>query len=294
MSPRTRAEFYLIAITFIWGSTFVFIKILLNDVSPLLYTTIRFSLASLLLTGMFYRRIRRLNRRSAQQGFVLGLLLALGFSLQTVGLQFTSASKSAFFTGMLVVFTPICQIFIERRPPKFGNVLGVIIVTLGLILLTSPEGSAFNLGDGLTLMAAFLFGLYIVYLDIFGKESDSAQLTWMQFVTSAAFGAVALLLFETPRLNVTLFGFGAIGYLVVFATVIAIYVQSNYQKETTPTRSAIIFSIEPVIAAGLSYIFLGEVLGWQGILGACLIFGGLLVSELSDLIFRNSRGSLED
>lgn len=281
MTHRARAELYLFLVTFIWGSTFVTTKYLLEGVSPFLYIAVRFGLAAVLLALVFRKEVTGLTIGAAQKGAVLGGMLSVGFILQTIGLQYTSASKSAFITGMLVVFTPICQFFIERRPPRKGNVIGVVLVTLGLYFLTSPEGSEFNIGDALTLVCALLFALYIVYLDMFGKEHNPAQLTLMQFVVAAFLGGAGAFLFEevmfTPSGEFLL----AIAYLAVFATVIAIYVQTRFQKDTTPTRSAVIFSLEPVFAAGFAFLLLGEMLGVMGLLGGGLIVGGLLVSELS-------------
>ncbi len=288
MSARTRAELLLFAVTFIWGSTFVATKFLLASVSPFLYSTIRFGLATVVLGVIFLSRLRQMSRRTLLHGLILGSLLFVGFSLQTIGLQFTSASKSAFFTGMLVVFTPLCQFAIERRAPKIGNVLGVVLVTVGLFLLTSPKGAEFNLGDGLTLGCAFLFGLYIVYLDVFTKQSDSLQLTFIQFATSALFGGLVLVLLEQPVWNYAPSVLAVLGYMIVFATLIAMYVQTRFQKDTTPTRSAIIFSSEPVIAAGFAYLVLEERLGLLGIGGALLILSGVLVSELSEVVFRSN------
>jgi drug/metabolite transporter (DMT)-like permease len=281
MTLRTRAELYLFFITFIWGSTFVTTKYLLDGISPFLYIALRFGLASLLLLLVFSRQFRGFHPRAVKNGTILGLILAVGFALQTVGLQYTTASKSAFITGMLVVFTPICQFIIERRPPKLGNIIGVGLVMIGLYFLTSPEGSEFNVGDGLTLLCALLFAIYIVYLDIFGKLDEPAQLTLMQFVAATLFGMVASLLFEQSYFEPNLEFLAAIGYLAIFATVIAIYIQTRYQKDTTPTRSAIIFSLEPVFAAIFAYVLLGEILGTVGLLGGGLIVAGLLVSELS-------------
>jgi drug/metabolite transporter (DMT)-like permease len=281
MSSRTRAELLLFSITFIWGSTFVVSKYLLSFVTPLVYIAVRFAIAALIFAAIFFRRVKGMTRSSLLKGGILGGLLFFGFATQMIGLQYTSASKSAFITGMTVVFTPICQLLIERRAPKLGNIIGVVLVTFGLYLLTSLAGAEFNLGDGLNLLCAVSFALYIVYLDIFSKEADSAQLTLMQFITCAVLGAVTSGFFENAVFTVSNQSLLALGYLIVFATIIAIYVQVRFQKDTTPTRSAIIFSIEPVIAATIAYFALGEVIGIIGIAGGGLIVAGLLVSELS-------------
>ncbi|MCU0452323.1 MAG: DMT family transporter [Bacteroidetes bacterium] len=284
--PRPKAELILLSITFIWGSTFIVTKDLLSSVSPFAYIGLRFALATLLFGLVRPSSVRGWDRASIRDGVVLGSLLFAGFGLQTVGLQTTTASKSAFITGMMVVFTPLWQVTIERRWPKLGTWIGVALVSVGLYYLTSPAGSGFVLGDLLTLGCALLFGLYIVLVDVFSKRTDVAHLTMAQFVVAAFGGGIAALTSE----QVVLRWSGAMAleivYLAIFATVIALWLQTTYQRFTTPARSAVIFSLEPVIAAVLAYLVVGERLGALGVLGGGLILVGLLVSELSDVVFR--------
>lgn len=283
--PRARAELVLFCVTFIWGSTFVVTKELLGAFSPFAYIGTRFALATILFVALFPRSVTALRKRSLFHGSILGLLLFAGFVLQTLGLQYTTASKSAFITGMLVVFTPLWQVALERRFPQLGTVLGVVLVTVGLYFLTSPDGSGFNRGDAMTLGCAFLFGLYIVLLDIFGKRTDAAQLTVMQFIVAAIGGGAVMVLFEDARADLTLGAIGELVYLAVAASVVALYLQTKYQPDTTPARSAVIFSLEPVIAAVLAYLLVGEQLGLIGAFGGVLILSGLLFSQLSDRLF---------
>jgi drug/metabolite transporter (DMT)-like permease len=281
MTTRTRAELSLLSITLIWGSTFVTSKYLLDTISPLIYIGVRFAIATVAFAALFPRRVFGAPKAAWIKGGILGLLLFAGFVSQTVGLQYTGATKSAFITGMMVVFTPLCQLLIERRAPKFGNIVGIMMVMVGLYFLTSPSGAEFNLGDGLNLVCALTFGFYIVYLDVFSKDQDAVHLTMAQFVTCAVLGLAAAPLFESIRFSPTSGGVLALAYLIIFATIIALFVQNKFQKDTTPTRSAVIFSIEPVLAAGFAYLLLGEVLGAMGMLGGAMIVGGVLVSELS-------------
>ncbi len=291
MNKRTRAELFLLLITLIWGSTFVVTKFVLRDAGPFLYTLIRFLVASLIFGIVFFPRLRTIGKGSALKGAILGFLLFIGFASQTVGLLYTTASKSAFITGMMVVFTPICQLVIERKAPKAGNLLGVALVMAGLYFLTSPTGAHFNLGDGLTLICALSFAIYIVYLDIFSQNCDETHLTFMQFVVTAGLAGVAYLFFESFHLVVSLEFTLGVSYLAIFATVIALFVQVRFQKDTTPTRSAVVFSVEPVVAAVSAYLVLGERLGEYGILGGALIMAGVVVSEFSDLLFRAFDGA---
>jgi drug/metabolite transporter (DMT)-like permease len=182
---------------------------------------------------------------------------------------------------MMVVFTPAAQMLIGRRLPKLGNLIGVIVVTTGLFFLTSPNGSGFNLGDALTLIGALLFGFYIVYLDIYSKEEELLPLAFLQIATTAILGWL-LVPFEVPHIHFTWNLLRLFFYTAFLATVITTYTQTRFQKDTTPTRAGILFTLEPVISAALAYFVLGEILGMLGVLGALLIVIGILISELSD------------
>jgi len=283
MTTRLRAEVALLSTTLVWGSTFVVAKIALRDISPLFLVAVRFSLASLFFF-LFWKRLFPMPRAFVVQGVILGFFLFLGFGSQLVGQVYTTASKSAFITGMMVVFVPILQIVIEKRPPRYGNLLGILLVTGGLFLLTSPEGSSFNVGDGLTLFCAVSFALYIVYLDVASRNMTPLQLTFIQQVSTGLFSWIAVGLLEDIVFEPTYLGFTMVIYLTIMATIVTTYVQTRYQKDTTPTRAVVIFSIEPVFAAVSAYLILGENIGSWGIVGGALIVGGVLLSELSDHI----------
>ena len=281
MTSRKKAELVLLATTLIWGGTFVVMKLGFADISPFLFVAIRYTLGTMIFGSFFFPHLHSIRRPTIRKGAILGVLLAVGLVLQTYGLQITTASKSAFITGMMVVFTPAAQMLIGRRLPKLGNLIGVIVVTTGLFFLTSPNGSGFNLGDALTLIGALLFGFYIVYLDIYSKEEELLPLAFLQIATTAILGWF-LVPFEVPHIHFTWNLLRLFFYTAFLATVITTYTQTRFQKDTTPTRAGILFTLEPVISAALAYFVLGEILGMLGVLGALLIVIGILISELSD------------
>ncbi len=278
MTKKTRAELLLFATTFIWGGTFVVVKWGLGDLSPLLLNAFRFSIAALLLFIFFPRHILQTDRDTLYKGNLLGLLLFLGFATQTLGLQYTTASNSAFITGMMVIFTPFFQVVVEKRMPQPTHLLGIAIVLVGLWFLTSPYGAGFNRGDGLTLLCAMIFGLYIVILDIVSKGYDILHLTFVQILVSAALGWVCAAMFEMPYLRLTLDLIWVLAYLSVLATLLTTYVQTRFQRDTTPTRAVLIFTVEPVWAGILGALLLQEQLGLLGMVGGGLIIAGILAS----------------
>lgn len=289
MTSRARAELVLLSLTIIWGSTFVLTKFILENASPFVYVALRFFIASLIFAALFFRRLRTISKDGVAKGLILGVLLFLGFMLQTIGMKFTTASKSAFITGLMVVFTPIFQLIIEHKAPKIGNIIGVVFVAIGLYLLTSPRGSEFNIGDALTLICAVLFSIYTVYLGVYGKDHDPAHLTFIQFTSTAVLAAIAIPFLETAYLNLTTNFFLNLLYLTAMPTIVALYMMAKYQNYTTPTRSAIIYSMEPPFAAIFAFFIIGEQIGMIGIVGGILILSGLIVSELSDVIFTRSK-----
>ena len=284
MTTRSRAEVALLSMTVIWGGTFAVVKIGMVDVSPILLIAIRFLIATTFYLVFFSRKLFPIPWPAVAKGCILGFFLFLGFITQNIGLTITTASKSAFITSMMVIFVPLLQFIIEKRAPKIGNIVGVIIVVVGLWFLTSPAGAEFNAGDALTLVCAVVFALYIVYLDVISHEMTALQLTFIQVVATALFSSLTTVFFEDAYFRFSTQSVLSLLYLTGLATIVTLFVQTKYQKDTTPTRAVIIFSIEPVFASIIAWWLLSEQLGALGILGASLIIAGVLVSELSDSI----------
>ena len=282
MSRSRKAELILLSITLIWGGTFAVVKFALNDASPLTFLALRFGIASLVFPLIYRKNYFSMDRATLVGGLFLGFLLMVGFAFQTVGLQYTTASKSAFITGLLVAFTPIAQAVIEKRLPGRGNMIGVALVAVGLYLLTSPGGQGFNIGDILTLFCAISYAIYIVYLDNFSKKHDVSKLTLLQLAATGMLSITVAPLVETMHVHFTAGFMWALLYTSILATVFATYLQTKYQRDTTPVRAAIIFSMEPVLANVIAYLAFGEFVGWVGVLGGALIIAGLLASELLD------------
>ncbi|MBU2471552.1 MAG: DMT family transporter [Bacteroidetes bacterium] len=282
MTNRRKAEIILLSATVIWGGTFAIVKGALNDTSPLFFIGVRFLLAAAILIIIFHKKLKGITVDEIQKGSILGILLFFGFSTQTIGLQYTTASKAAFLTGTMVIFTPIFQFIMEKKAPRLGNVIGVVIVTAGLYLLTSPKGSEFNFGDGLNLVCAIVFAVYIVYLDMATQEGDPLRMTFVQICTNGLISILAAFMFEDIFIRLTSNLVLSFGYLVILATMLTTYLHTKWQKETTPTRAAVIFTIEPIFAAAIAYLLLSEMIGSFGIIGGVVIIAGLLISEISD------------
>ena len=296
------SEAILLFITLLWGATFVIVKEALQEISPLLFITIRFVIAGIILLPFVLRK--NFSKKSVLSGILLGVLLFLGFALQTVGLKYTPATKSGFLTGTAVIMVPILQILIEKRPPTKGVILGSLIVMFGvtflssggnsLITLLSDFGTNFNFGDTLTLLCALFFALYIIYIDVETSKFDFWILLFVQIVTVAILGIIFSLIFsatqiETIKISITENSLFALFYTSIFATLITTALQTKFQKNVTPTKAGIIFAFEPLFAAIFAFFLLGEKLSNFGYIGAALIIMGLIISELFDGLLNNEK-----
>jgi drug/metabolite transporter (DMT)-like permease len=277
-----RADLTLALIALIWGTTFVVIKRALNDVTPVFYLALRFSLAAVLLAIFFHRRIRRgFGRQEFWAGLRVGSILMLGYVLQTVGLQTTTPSKSAFLTGLYIVLVPFANSLVYRSRPQIREVSGAVVAGLGMGLL-SMQGETFSMGKGelLTIGCAVAFAFHIVLLGHWAPIVGFESLGLLQIVSAAAVAIIAAPLVETPTIHWSPMVWTAILVGGVFATALAFVLQTWAQQITSPARAAIIFSLEPVFAWLSSWAIEGEMLTLRAACGALLILGGILVVEL--------------
>ena len=283
-----KAELILLFVTFLWGLTFPLIKLSLNTVSPVLFNFIRFSLTLLLFLILFKSKLKNVSFRELKPGLLLGLFMVLGFIFQTIGLQFTTATKSAFITASNLIFIPVIQYFVLRSKPKLTSLLGAMVVLAGLYILSESFEIIPNTGDILTLFCAFFFAIHIVLLNKFSESADLNILILGQFVTSAALGLFFTFFYEylimdeikftsEPVLIITLI------YTTIFSTLISIVLMTKYQHLTTPLRAGIIYNMEPLFALLFAYIILNEIMNSNQITGAVIMVCGLLISEFTGI-----------
>ena len=285
-----KADLSLVLVTLVWGATFVTVKNALGNVSTLLFLGLRFSLAAVLLLLVFRGRLAGRDARTAWTGGLLaGACLFTGYAFQTFGLHTTSASKSAFLTGMTTVFVPLVAASAFRKRPGLSEALGVTVSATGMGLLTLDRFDwHMALGDVLTLGCALMFAVHIVVLGVYSRLVPFEQLSVIQIATAAVLGLATCFWLEPPFIRWTFSVTSALLITGVLATAVAFSVQSWAQRHTTPTRTGLIFALEPVFAWLTSFLLLGERLAARPATGAVLILTGILVVELKPF-HRNSK-----
>ena len=275
---RLRAEFALLGVTVIWGASFVIIKAVLADISPLLFLALRFLLATLALAIIYRKKVRRAG---IWAGMLAGGLLFAGFVLQTEGLKLTTPSKSAFLTGLSIPMIPFANWLVYRLRPKKVEVSGILIASSGMVLMTLPSGRfAMSAGDLLTLLCAVAFALYFIVISHFAPIFGFETLTVIQIAFAAALGVVSALAFGPAYFHATPSLAAGILAMGLLATALAFSVLTWAQRYTTAARSAVILALEPALAWFTSYLVTGEILSNRGKMGAGLILAGILLVEL--------------
>lgn len=280
------ADIALIGVAFIWGSTFVVVQSAIEFLPPFMFNGIRFLLAALPLVAVLFFKKIPVVKQSLLYGILLGIFLFIGYAFQTLGLLFTTPSKAGFVTGLSVVMVPLFSFIFFKRSPSKGAITGSILAAIGLYLLMSGHSQPFNKGDALVFICAFGFALHIIYTDYFTKRSSLLLLTTVQLGTVGFLSMGCAFIFENPREALRtegLFNQEVITALLItslLATLLAFITQTYAQRYTTPSRVAIIFTMEPVFAAVCSYLWIDERLGTLAIAGCGFIVIGMLFSEL--------------
>lgn len=272
----------------VWGSTFALLRGLLSgqSASPLALVAVRMALASALLfvALLLFRRgdLRAIRGTLLRDGVFCGALLGVGFLLQTEGLQRTTASRSGFLTGLLVVMVPLLEFVFFRRRPALPALLGVLIAFAGLTTLSAPwsdSSHATLLGDWLTVGCALIFAGHILALGRLAPRHPVLPMLLLQLVTTCAFAAVAGPFVEPQHFSREPRLWLAMLYLALFATLLAFGIQTWAQKKMPPVRVALISSLEPVFAALWAAVLLGERLSQRELAGGGLIVLGVAVGE---------------
>jgi len=283
------ADLALTFITAVWGSSFSIVRSLFDDgvASPLALVAVRMALASaLLLAFMAMTPKGRAELRSlhgvVRAGMLVGVLMGVGFLLQIEGLQRTTASRSGFLTGTLVVLVPLIELAVFRKRPALPATAGVLLAFVGITVLSAPWSNASHstrAGDALTLGCALVFAAHVVALGRVAPKHPVSSMLLLQLATTGVLAALAGPMVEVQHFSGTPRLWLAVLYLALFPTLLAFGVQTWAQRILPPVRVALILSLEPVFAAIWAALFIGERLTVSELTGGAIIVLGVVVGE---------------
>ena len=279
--PSHLPELALLAATLIWGGSFVIMKNATDCLPTNYLLAFRFTGASILLSVIFHKNLKKLNRTYIIHGAVMGTALFLAYCFQTLGLTPTTPGKNAFLTAVYCVFVPFLSVFVGKdRPDRFNFFAAVMCIT-GIGFVSLDGGLYIQRGDLLTLIGGFFFAVHMIATGAFSKEdnADPVVLTIVQFATAAVYTWLMGFTFEEFPTTFSLDTILELGYLIAFATATCLLLQSYGQKYTSPSAASIILSLESVFGVIFSVIFYKERVTLKMLTGFALIFIAIIISE---------------
>ncbi len=270
-----RAIVILLGCTFVWGASFTLNKMVLGSVSPMIYLATRFAIGALLLAPIY----RQTTRADWRAGLLLGGLFGVQLALFVAGLDTIPPARAAFLFSIQTPLVPLIVLLVDRRPPTGRDLTAVAIAITGSWFLTRPTEAASGLSSGDLLMgaSAACAALYVVAASHLAPKHDPMRLLAVQFVAMVGVGAVLAPLVESPRFELSTTAILLIPFLAV-SSVATFGGQLVGQRLIQPTEAALIYALEPVVAAATSFASFGERLTagqWAG--GGLIVVAAVLV-----------------
>lgn len=275
------ADLLLLLAAMLWGGGYAATKGALNNITPLYIMAIRFLCAGILISIIFFKTILKINLEDITRGFIVGIFLFLAFAAQTIGLNYTTASKQSFLTSVYVIVLPfLCWAVFKTKPTRKAVISAVVsLIGIGILSFRSNMQLNINIGDLLTLLAAVLFAAHIISIACFARKSNPIILSVVQIISAGIFSLLAAIIFEPSFSGIPRNALFPIFYLIVFSTMLGFLIQNTAQKYTSPDHVGILLSLESVFGTIISIIFLNEMLTTNMIIGCGIIFLSVLISE---------------
>ena len=279
------AESALVFVTIIWGLGFPITKIAVNNgFETNTIMVARFLTASIILSAIYFRRFKNINRQILKYGIITGVFLFLGFYFQTLGSAFTTPSKNGFITQLNIVFVPFLYFSFFKKKVDLYNVISVLIALIGMAILMYDDGflGQINKGDLYTFICAIMVAFHVVTSSFYQKkyDFDPALFVLINIIVAMVFSLILMLLFESIPGNLSVIDLWPLIFLGVLNTALGFLVQSYALKISVPTRISLIVALEAVFAAIGSVLIINEVLSVQIVIGGILIISGILITEL--------------
>ena len=263
-----------------WGSGFVGMAIGLEHLTVFQLMAGRFLVATLILCIIFYKKLKLINKSVLWKGAVLGAILFAAFTLQTMGLEYTTPSKNAFLTAINVIIVPLIAYAVYKRKIDRFELVAAVMAIVGIGFLSLQGSMTINIGDFLSILCAIGFAFDIFYTNVFVKTEDALALTIVQFFTASILSVAAVLMLGEVPTTVSSESIYVILYLAVFCTAVAYVCQNIGMQYANPTKSAIILSTESLFGTFFSVLILHEMLTGRMLVGCVLIFAAILFAEV--------------
>jgi len=280
MQKSTKAIVALISVTVMWGLTFPLIKNAVVDIDPSAFVVLRMVVAILVMLPFVLHRFHKTTPFIIMGGLIIGVLSSVIYLTQSIGLETTSSANSAFITASSVILVPFLSLLFKTGRPRVIDIVAASVTLFGIFVLTGASLTGITVGDYWTLACAITYALFIIALQrITQKQLDLFLLVFYQVLFTLPV-PLTVSLYKNSHYVLTTPVVIAVLFCAIFATCVTFYMQSAFQKYTTVTKAALIYTFEPVFAATFAVWFNGEKVTHYTIIGGILVFIGFLLAEL--------------
>ena len=272
----------LVLVTVIWGGGFVASDMALESLTPFQIMTVRFLMAAVLMGLISFRSLNHITKEEVRAGGLMGIALFAAFSLQIIGLQYTTPSKNAFLTALNVVIVPFIAFLVLKKKIPGKVLIGAVMAVVGVALLSLDGDLTLSIGDLLTLLCAVGFAFQIFFTGEFVKKYRATVLNFLQMATAFLLSVIFMVVSGQTEFQVTAQGWLSVIYLGVVSTTICYLLQTACQKYVDETKAAIILSMESVFGTLFSMLILHEVLTLRMFAGCGIILAAVIIANLSE------------
>ena len=283
MKTQMKADIMIVLVALCWGSSCLVTKFALEDLQEFNLTAIRFLVGFAPSFILFYRRLN-IDKTSITFSAALAANYFVVMAFFSFGVQYTSVSKAGLLTCLAGVFVPVINFLVFRKRIGAKTVFCALATVFGVYILSMGgvnETLGLNIGDMFCVLCSLFFAIHIMLVGFAVKRVDAVTLTVFQTGFVGFYSLLAAFLLETPGLPQTAGSWFSVLWLSVICGVIAMLLQNTAQKYTSDTHAGIIFTIEPVFAVFLAYLFLGETLTFYGYIGGAIILACIVLLEIN-------------
>lgn len=281
----------LLSAALIWGSSFIIMKNAVDFLTASTLLFVRFSLASLFLTFIYYKKLKDYPKDRIFGGLITGCCLFCAYYVQTRGLALTTPGKNAFLTAVYCAIVPFLIWICDKKRPDTYHFIAAFLCVLGIGFVSLDSSLSINLGDLLTLGGGFLYAIHILFIKKYSQDVESGAFTTLQFyggtilafIVASLFEDITIIRFIKPDIFFQIF------YLAFFATALCMLFQTKGQQTTSECNASLILSLESVFGVLFSVLFYGEVLTLKVVIGFMVIFIAIIISETKLSFLKNKK-----
>lgn len=273
---RLKADLMLLFVSILWGSAFVFQRMVGEQGGVYFFNGLRFLLGTLILLPFIWKQ-KQVSREQWLWMGLAGVILFTAAALQQAGMQYTTAGNAGFITSLSVVIVPFVLLAGWRERLRKVAMAAVVMAGVGAFLLSTGGSFQIRRGDALELAGALFWSFHLVLLGKFAVRFPPVGFAAGQFLIASLLNFLAGQILEQPAITATLFG--AVLYTAVFSVGIGYTLQVWAQRFTPPSDAAILLSLEAVFAVLSGWLFLSEQLNTIQLTGCACIFGGVLLTQ---------------